>query len=179
MFRRRTLLASVVLSVCSVIAVTTADAQLTNLIPGVRARVRAPGIINGRVTGLVTVRSADSLALTMENGVPVRLPLAAITAADVSQGRSRSRGAMKGALWGAGAGALSSLFSDIGDENCTGDACISQGEFVVASVVSFALVGALIGSFVQSEQWVPVQIPIRAAFLPSRGGATAVVSIRF
>lgn len=63
--------------------------------------VRAPGSINGRVTGTVTGRTADSLPIAMASGVPVRLPLSAITSVDISRGRSRPTGAMTGARSGA------------------------------------------------------------------------------
>jgi hypothetical protein len=143
---------------------------MVDLRPGVRVRIRAPGSINGRVTGVVTERSADSLSIAMENGVPFRLPLSAISTVDISQGRSGGRGAMKGAMWGAGIGLLSGGFSDGAGENCTGDSCFSRGELLAASVITGGLAGAAIGALVKSESWQRLDVPVRAALLPTRGG---------
>jgi hypothetical protein len=115
----------------------------------------------------------------MENGVPFNMPLSAITSIEVSEGKSRARGAMKGAAWGAGFGVLSALFSDGSGEDCTGEECMSRGELAAYLVVSSAVTGAVIGLFVQSERWQRLDVPVRAALLPTRGGPAAVVSIRF
>jgi hypothetical protein len=179
MFGRSLLLACVVLSSWMAVPVSSAEAQLGSLIPGARARIRAPGILNGRVTGVVINRSTDSLSLATEVGVPVQIPLSAITSVEVSEGKSRARGAMKGAAWGAGFGVLSALFTDGSGENCTGEACMSRGEVAAFYVLSSAITGAVIGLFVQSESWQRLDVPVRAALLPTRGGPTAVVSIRF
>jgi hypothetical protein len=157
-----------------VVAVSSAEAQLANLIPGVRARIRAPGSVQGRLTGTVVARTADSLSIATENGVPVQLPLSMLTAVEISQGKSRSKGAMKGALWGGGVGILSGLFSD-----SSTDADVSRGEVIAAGVLAGAMTGALIGAFVQSESWQRLEVPVRTALIRTHGGPTAVVSIRF
>jgi hypothetical protein len=179
MFGRSLSMVAGFLLACVSVPLSCADAQLVGLIPGVRARIRAPGIVNGRVTGVVTNRSTDSLSLATEVGVPVQLPLSAITSIEVSEGKSRARGAMKGALWGTGFGVLSSFLSDGSDEECTGPDCMSRGEVAAFVIVSSAVTGAVIGLFVQSESWQRLDVPVRAALLPTRGGPAAVVSIRF
>jgi hypothetical protein len=170
--------AALALFSCFAVPVSSADAQLASLIPGVRARMRAPGSFNGRLTGMVTNRTADSLSIAMENGVPVQLPLSALTSVDISRGESRSRGAMKGAIWGGGVGLLSGLFSDSGGDSCTKN-CASRGEIMAAGVLGLGATGALIGAFVQSERWERLDLPVRTALLRTHGGTTAVVSIGF
>jgi hypothetical protein len=171
-------MAALALVSCLAVPVSSADAQLTSLIPGVRARIRAPGSINGRVTGTVTNRSADSLSLAMESGVPVQIPLSAITAVDISKGKSRSKGAMKGALWGGAISLPLALIPAPAQEDCTSN-CTSRAGYFAFAVPGFALTGALIGAFVQSESWERLDVPARVALLPTRGGTMAVVSIRF
>jgi hypothetical protein len=173
MFGRAVSAAALAVMSCLVVPASRADAQITSLVQGVRARVRAPGSLRGRVTGVVVSRTADSLSLATEIGVPIQVPLAGLTAVEISQGRSRTRGAMKGALWGGGIGALSGLFSD------SGSADASRGEVFAAGVIGGVIVGAVIGAFVQSEQWERIDLSVRTAVLPTRGGAAAVVSIRF
>ncbi len=160
------------------VSVSSAEAQLANLIPGVRARIRAPGSVSGRLTGTVINRTADSLSIAMENGVPVQLPFSALTSVEISRGKSRSKGAMKGAIWGGGVGLLSGFFSDSGEPNCTSN-CVSRGEVVAAGVLGLGLTGAVIGAFVQSEHWDRLDVPVRTALIRTQGGLSVVVSLRF
>ncbi len=157
---------------------SSADAQLTNLIPGVRARIRAPGSVRGRLTGTVVAKTADSLSIATENGVPVQLPLSRLTAVEISQGKSRSKGAMKGALWGGGVSLLLALVPAPAQEDCTSN-CTSRAGYLAFAVPGFVLTGAAIGAGVQSESWQRLEVPVRTALIRTRGGPTAVVSIRF
>ncbi len=175
--RRARRSALLLLSMCAV-TVSSAEAQVATLIPGVRTRIRAPGSVSGRLTGTVVNRTADSLSIAMENGVPVRLPISALTSVEISRGKSRSKGAMKGAIWGGGFGVLSGLFSDSGQQNCSRN-CASRGEIFAASVFGGALLGAGIGAAVQSERWDRLEVPARTALTYTRGGPTVVVSLRF
>ena len=156
------------------VPVSSAEAQFSSLIPGVRTRIRAPGSINGRVTGTVIGRTADSLAIAMESGVTVQLPLSAMTSADISRGKSRSKAAMKGALWGSGVGVLSGLFPDSSREDD-----VSRGEVLAEGVLAGVIAGAVIGALVQSERWERIEAPVRTSLMRTRGGPAVVVSIRF
>ena len=178
MLGRSMAVAMLALGAAMTVPVTAAEAQLANLIPGVRARIRAPGSVNGRLTGTVMSRTADSLSIATENGVPLQLPLSALTSVEVSRGKSRSKGALKGALWGGGIGLLSGLFSDSGDQNCTTD-CHSRGEYAAAGAVGLGITGAAIGAIIGSESWDRLAVPVRTALLRTRGGPTVVVSLRF
>lgn len=178
MFGRTVAVAALAVTSSIAVPVSSAEAQLTNLIPGVRARIRAPGSVSGRLTGTVINRTSDSLSFAMENGVPVQVPLSALTSVEVSRGKSRSKGALKGAMWGGGIGLLSGLFSDSGEENCTTD-CYSRGEYVAAGVIGLGLTGAAIGAIIGSESWDRLDVPVRTALIRTRGGPTMVVSLRF
>lgn len=167
-----------VLALVTMLASSAAQAQLASLLPGVRARIRAPGVIAGRQTGTVLERTADSLAFGVEYGVQVRLALASLTSVDVSGGKSRARGAVKGALWGIGVGLLSGVFSDSDSGNCTSN-CVSRGEVFAAGVLGGAMGGAIIGTFVRSERWEKLSLPVRTAVTARGGGGTLAVSLRF
>ncbi len=178
---RSVLVTAVALLSMVTVPVSCAEAQLTNLVPGVRTRIRAPGTVSGRLTGTLMTRTSDSLSIATEQGVPLQLPLSALTSVEVSRGKSRSRGAMKGALWGGGIGLLVSLLPDpsnTSEENCTTD-CFSRGEFVAYAVISTALTGAVIGAIIQSESWDRLEVPVRTSLMRTRGGPTVVVSLRF
>ena len=174
---------SVVLTMVAVFAggalpVHRAEAQLAELIPGVHVRVRAPGSLAGRFAGTVVARTADSLTIASDEGVPVQLPLSRLTAVEISRGQSRSKGAMKGMLWGGGIGLAAGLISDSGQENCTRD-CILRSEMIGYGLLGGIMWGAGIGAIVQSERWERLDLPVRTALLRTRGGPTVVVSISF
>ncbi|MDZ7632557.1 MAG: hypothetical protein U5K74_14710 [Gemmatimonadaceae bacterium] len=126
----------------------------------------------------MTNRTADSLLIATENGVPLQLPLSALTSVEISRGKSRSKGAMKGALWGAGVSLPLALIPAPAQEDCTSN-CTSRAGYFAFAVPGFALTGALIGAFVQSERWERLEVPVRTAVMQTRGGTTFVVSLRF
>jgi len=81
---------------CSVaMPAARAAAQLIELQPGARVRVRAPGVVAGRLEAVVIARSGDTVTLTTPRGAPIPVPLGAITAAEVSRGRRVRVGAVR------------------------------------------------------------------------------------
>jgi hypothetical protein len=97
----------------------TVGAQpLSELAPGARVRIRAPGIVAGRYTGTVLSRTADTLVVASSAAAAARVPVSSLTSVEVSRGKSRSRGVLKGIAWGAPIGlavgllAAASLSSD-------------------------------------------------------------------
>ena len=162
------------LVVLLVLPVASASAQpLSELAPGARVRVQAPGIVAGRYTGTVLSRTADTLVVASSAAAAVRVPIAALTSVEVSRGRSRSRGALKGVAWGAPIGLAVGLLlgaAASGDEFADGG---SRSEFVAASIFSGALWGVIIGAIAGSERWDQYELPRRAALLipwDPRGG---------
>lgn len=147
----------------------TASAQLAELQPGTRIRIRAPGEIAGRLTGVVTARTADSVTITRQNAAPLAVAVSKLTSLDISRGKSRLRGAGKGTLWGVGAGLLLGLTPGsksscaYGTQSCTP---ISRGEVIGTMVTGSVIIGAAIGAIVGSEVWDRAMIPARVALLP-------------
>ena len=183
--RYRNLLTIGAIAGLSVVLAAGADAQFAELQPGARVRLRAPEAIAGRVVGTIIARSPDSVTLTTRHGPPIAVPLATITGAEVSRGRSRRDGAVKGLAWGTGVGlavwALEVIAYDrssaCGEERCEDD--LSPGKYVAAGVVTGATLGVGIGAIVGAEHWERIAIPTPIALRPSRGGLTVAASIRF
>lgn len=159
-----------------------AGAQLAELQPGTRVRLRAPSAVAGCLEGTVVTRVADTVTVTRPNAAPVPIPLAAITSVEVSRGKSRSAGAVRGALWGGGVGLVLGVLAAAAPNECTGD-CEDEPtdtEMVVATPIVSALIGAPVGAIVGAERWVRLSIPGRAPRVPGRSGQLRVaLSIRF
>lgn len=161
---------------------TAAHGQLAELQVGARVRLRAPGVVAGRLEGTVIARSRDSVTVTAPQSAPLSIPLAAIRAADVSRGRSRGDGALKGLAWGTGIGLAMGLltqidYNDCGDHPCMGD--LTRGEYFATSLVAGAGLGAAIGAIVGAEHWERLAIPPRLALSRSRTGTTVALALRF
>ena len=184
--RYRALHSIFAITCCSAMAVPRAGAQLAELQLGARVRVRAPAVVAGRLEGTVTARSLNSVTLTTPRGAPVPVPLAAITAAEVSRGRSRRDGAVKGLAWGAGVGLavgiLSAVTYDAGSDTCGTEPCdnsFSPGEVVAGAYMAGAMLGAGIGAIKGAEHWESLTIQPYVALRPRRDGLTLVVGILF
>ena len=166
--------------------VPQAGAQLTELQLGARVRVQAPAVVAGRLEATVIARSLDAVTLTTPRGAPVQVPLAAITAAEVSRGRGRRDGAVKGLAWGSGVGVtmglLGAIGSDASSDACGAEPCdnkLTPGEVVAASFITGAMLGTGIGAIVGAEHWERLTIPAQVALRPSRAGLAVVVAIPF
>lgn len=153
-------------AVALLLPVATLSAQLAELRPGARARLRAPGALAGEVEGVVLAQRGDTVLLAIRDAAPVPVPLAAITSAAVYRGQDRAAGARKGARWGAGVGlgfgVLNAGFSD-----CTGAHC-GTGDKALGAVALTAVgtgVGALVGAAVRAERWQRLAVPPRATTL--------------
>lgn len=147
----------------------SASAQLSELQPGTRIRLRAPGEIAGRLTGVVTARTVDSVTITRPNAAPLAVAVSKLTSLDISRGKSRLRGAGKGTLWGVGGGLLLGL-TPISESTCTygtGNCTpVSRGEFMGTMVLGSVIIGAAVGAIVGSEVWESAVLPSRLALLP-------------
>lgn len=161
---------------------TRAGAQLAELQPAARVRLRAPGVIAGRLQGVVIARTADTVTIATPSAAPLQVPLARITSAEVSRGKSHRDGALKGLKWGTGLGLVSGILGAIGYEECTGDDCrdeLTRGEAFTTSLVGGALVGAGIGAMIGSEHWERLDLPVRNTVRPTRRGAAVVLTYAF
>jgi hypothetical protein len=142
--------------------------------------------VAGRLEATVIARAHDTVTLTMPRGSPIPVPLAAITAADVSRGRSHRDGAVKGLAWGTGiglaVGILSAVTYDARSDACGAEPCeneYSPGEVVAGSFVTGAMLGAGIGALKGAEHWERLTTQTPIALRPRRGGVTLALTIPF
>jgi hypothetical protein len=155
---------------------TNASAQIAEVQPGARVRLRAPGIVAGRYTGVVLSRSADSVTVSRAAGQLVVVPFAAVSALEISRGKSRLKGAGKGALWGGGSMAL--LFASLpgSAKECrstsSGTRCtnLSVGESMLIGATGGAFWGALIGALIGAERWEQAEMPAQVTLMPGTDG---------
>lgn len=131
----------------------------TELHPGARVRIDAPGIVADGYTGTVLTRTADTLTVGDPRSAPMTLPITRITSLEISRGKSRSAGALRGILIGAPIGLAIGLVSTADGTTCT--SCDESAASVVALfTLSGAVWGAGIGAIVGRERWVKFQLPI-------------------
>src|SRR4051812_8526913 len=123
-------------------------AQMLDVQPGARIRVRAPSAVAGRIDGTVLNRTTDSIVIATPALVQYRLGLSSLASLEVYQGRSHSLGAWKGALWGGGVMLPLALLGTIDTPRGTDQAAVF---FEVETV--YAGVGAIIGSIIGAESW--------------------------
>jgi hypothetical protein len=155
------------------------------LAPGVRVRLTAAaggGKVLGSVRG--TLAAMDSSQITVDTREPgtgyssVQIPLERVSKLEVSRGRHGHAlaGAVFGFAGGAAAGAILDDSGPIGVEcpvppNPCGGSNPKLGWALAGGLVGFP-VGALLGHFVRTERWSPVDLPrveVTAGPLPGRG----------
>lgn len=173
----------IALIVLLVVTVTApAHAQFTEVQPGVRVRLEAPGIVAGRYVATVLSRTADSIIVGMPNATPVRVPIASITGIEISRGSSRMVGAQRGIVWGVPIGLAAGLLTYAATPACTrcnpDDLNPHSGAFIVWSAVSGVVYGAAIGALVGREKWERFDTRSRAAFEVRSGRLLVGLSLR-
>jgi hypothetical protein len=161
----------------------TVGAQpLSELAPGARVRIRAPGIVAGRYTGTVLSRTADTLVVASSAAAAARVPVSSLTSVEVSRGKSRSRGVLKGIAWGAPIGLVVGLLAAAAlssDPDYGGLEETSKGEFVAQSFAGGAIWGAIIGAIAGSERWDRYDLPTRTSlWRPITPGGGARLGVR-
>ena len=133
----------------------TASAQ--RLTPGQRIRVTAPRLQMQRQPGQLVRFDRDSLIL-VSAGQRWFVPRQLLTQLDASGGR---RGhLLAGVLVGAVVGAVAGLIAISPEGTCTGSGdygAVCRG-VVAFSVGAGAALGALVGTLVRTERWVPVPL---------------------
>jgi len=179
-FRRRAFFVCALL----ILPATNASAQIAEVQPGARVRLRAPGIVAGRYTGVVLSRTGDSMTVSRAAGQAVAVPFAAGTSLEISRGKSRMKGAGKGALWGGGSMAL--LFASLpgSAKECRGTSSgtrctnLSVGESMLIGGTGGSFWGALIGALIGAERWDRAEMPARVALMPGPDGRAVQAVVR-
>lgn len=157
-------------------ATAPARAQFTEVQPGVRVRLEAPGIVAGRYVATVLSRTADSMswACPTPHRYVYRSPAsrASRSVAAPAECSARSAGS-----WGVPIGLAAGLLTYAVAPECIrcnpDDLNPRSGEFIVWSAVSGVVYGAAIGALVGREKWERFDTHPRAA-LKVRGGRMLV-----
>jgi hypothetical protein len=176
--RRAFLAVSVLLSIHASPIAAQSVAPLSDVQPGARIRVDAPGIVAGRFVGTVLTRRADTLTIGNPATSPVTVPLTRVTSLEVSRGKSRSAGALRGTVWGAPIGAGLGLFAIALSDHCK--TCTDEpsgAEGVALFTLSGAVWGAGIGAIVGRERWDRYQLDARTSLCVRRDGVAIAFTV--
>ena len=149
-------------------------AQVSEIQPGARVRITAPGIVAGRYASTVLTRTADTIRVGGPDKSPLDIPISRITSLEVSRGDSRALGAGRGVLWGGGIGLAMGIILAAADESSSPDYNgLGAGATVAYTTLSGVIYGAVIGAIVGRERWESFDIPVRTSFRvhPGRLGA--------
>ena len=158
--KRTGLLVATILSsfAAGVSAQTTSGPLSSVLTVGSRVRVTALGFAS-RPAGMVTALDETSLALAIDDRIPIKVPLASITALETSMGRRRNT--IKGLVIGAGAGLLLGLVMPVDPVTCNDyystDFC-SREEALFGGTIAFGAIGAGIGALIKTDRWSRVTV---------------------
>ena len=159
------------------IGATAASSQtLPELQPGMRVRIRAPSVVDGRVTGKIASRTAESFVVVAEPGAEFTVPFAALSELTVSRGISHAAGAVKGAMWGGGLGLGVGLMfaavphSDAQSGSGFGFGPPTAGQSILIGTGSGLAIGFVLGGLSGSERWERVRPPATVAVVPASRG---------
>ena len=164
-----------------------ARAQLTEIQPGVRVRIEAPGIVAGRYVGTVLTRTADTLVIGAPSATPVKVPIDHLTVVEVSRGSSRSLGAMRGLAWGVPIGlafgvitAASTTSADyVYCVNCSSVSNSYKAGLIAGGALGGAIWGAGIGALVGRVRWEGFNVTPRTSFDVRQGRASLGFALAF
>ena len=138
-------------------------AQVSEIQPGARVRITAPGIVAGRYAATVLTRTADTVRVSAPGKAPFDIPVGRITSLEVSRGNSRALGAVRGVLWGGGIGLAVGLIVAATDESNVNYDTLSAGEIVAYGTLTGSFYGAIIGAIVGRERWETFEMPVRTS----------------
>jgi hypothetical protein len=181
---RPPIVSALIVCLCTLAAAPPLTGQDTSrLSPGARIRVEAPPATTDRVTGNLASIDAAGLHLTLKNGDSLSVPRDALESIDVSAGRRSHwvRGAGIGALVGL---AFSGTVVIIGSSNDDGLDSLDRalyGAVIVTTTAGGAVLGAITGALIRTEQWVPVSTSdVQWGVGPVAGGGVGLTaSLRF
>jgi hypothetical protein len=164
----------------------SAVAQVAGVEQGDKIRVRAPGVLTAKTTGIVTGITRDSLQF-MHRDSSILLSIASIEQLEVSTGQRRYAG--RGALIGAGSlGITFGLLAMSSDTDCDNEEgwCIDifskKDAFyggLIAGVLLGSASGAIIGHFTLRDKWENIEIiPVSLAFHSNKSIAAIGIRLR-
>ena len=155
-------------------------AQVSEIQPGARIRITAPGIVAGRYATTVLTRTADTIRVGAPDKSPLDIPVSRITSLEVSRGDSRALGAVRGVLWGGGIGlAVGAVLAAADENSSTTYDGLSAGENVAYATLSGIFYGAIIGAIVGRERWETFEMPVRTSFRVQPGQVGAAFGFTY
>ena len=155
-------------------------AQVSEIQPGARVRITAPGIVAGRYAATVLSRTADTVRVSAPGKSPFDIPVSRITSLEVSRGDSRALGAGRGVLWGGGIGLALGFVLAAAEENGSANyGGLSARENVVYATLSGVFYGAVIGAIVGRERWETFEMPVRTSVRVRPGEVGAALGFTF
>lgn len=155
----------------------SASSQVAGVEQGDKIRVRAPGELTGKTTGIITGITPDSLQF-MHRDSSILVSIASIKKLEVSAGQKRYAG--RGALIGAGSlGITFGLLAMSSDTDCDNeegwcfDLFSKKDAFyggLIAGLLLGSASGAIIGHFTLRDKWEKIEImPVSLAFHSNKG----------
>lgn len=177
--RCRIALVPLALSLALGIAPHEMRAQVSEIQPGARVRITAPGIVAGRYAATVLTRTIDTVRVSAPGMAPFDIPVRSIKYLEVSRGNSRTLGAVRGVLWGGGIGLAVGMIVAATDENNANYNSLSAGEIVAYSTLSGGFYGAIIGAIVGRERWERFEMPVRTSLRIQTGQVGTAFSFAY
>ena len=155
-------------------------AQVSEIQPGARVRITAPGIVAGRYAATVLTRTADTVRVSAPGKSPFDIPVSRITSLEVSRGDSRALGARRGVLWGGGIGLAVGIVLAAADDNGSANyGGLSARLNLAYATLSGVFYGAVIGAIVGRERWETFEMPLRTSFLVRPGEVGAAFGFMY
>ena len=143
------------------------------IIVGSRVRFKAPGVVSGRVQGIVVDRSATALTIVVDQA-PLLVERNAVTELDMSTGRRRRWA--EGLLLGVAAGVAIGYATNV--EDCfrstigiapTFDPC-TRSEAITYAMFFTAPIGTGLGYAFRTDHWKRMPLEsLRVGLVPARG----------
>lgn len=170
-----------IIAILALASVSVAASAQSELRPGTRIRITAPGAVAGRLAGTLLAHSADSLTIGSPSLAPLTIAKARIAQLEVSRGSSRAEGAKRGLLWaapiGAGITALAAASArDCG--TCNPERTVTAEE-AANLMISVMVWGAGIGALMGRERWERLDLPVRGTSAILRKDGRPALGARF
>ena len=161
-------LCALALSICCVIPLLSASAQLADPQPGSWVRVRAPSKVEGDLIGTLVSRTADSIVVARSDSDVLRLPMSALKSIDMYRGRNWMLGAFIGGALALPLGYFWGLQNaKVPCYSSTSTPCVrDKGAVIVLSMLYLGAPASVIGAFFGPQRWQAIDLPIKVGLSP-------------
>ena len=150
--------------------------------PGARVRITAPSLVGPLVANFLEMRGDTVVLVEDRAGQGLwSIPYAEVQTLHLSAGMKTNHTPyiVRGVVLGGGGGFLLGVLTAASFQ--PGDTSKKFKRVTTGLVVGAigAVIGGVVGSRFQAENWVPINLPRRLSFLPSRRGAILRVDVDF